>query len=143
MSVCTFFGHSECYGLDVDTLRDAIRELIKQGADTFYVGNQGQFDAMVRGALRLLQAEHPHIRYSVVLAYLPTEKQEFEVLSDTMYPEIEGHPKFAIQRRNKWMIDQSDECLCYIDHTWGGAYKFAQMAKRRGLAVINLGSAKL
>ena len=143
MSVCTFFGHSECYGLNAETLRDAIRELIIQGIDTFYVGHQGQFDAMVRGALRLLQAEYPHIRYSVVLAYLPAGKQECEDLSDTMYPEIEGHPRFAIERRNKWMIDQADHCLSYIDHTWGGAYKFARQAKRRGLTVINLGSADL
>ncbi len=31
MSVCTFFGHSECYGLDKDVLRNAIEDLIKQG----------------------------------------------------------------------------------------------------------------
>lgn len=29
----------------------------------------------------------------------------------------------------------------YINHTWGGAYKFASMAKKRGLTVINLGKA--
>jgi hypothetical protein len=53
---------------------------------------------------------------------------------------IEGHPKFAIERRNRWMIDQSDFLLCYINHTWGGAYKFARLAKRRGKTVINLGN---
>ena len=39
MSVCTFFGHSECYGLDAAVLRSAIEELIEQGITEFVVGN--------------------------------------------------------------------------------------------------------
>ena len=139
--VCTFFGHRECYGLDISALRDAIADLIKQGVDTFYVGNQGNFDAAVYRCLKDLRMVYSHIRICVVLAYLPTEKREDADMDDTMYPEIEGHPKFAIRRRNHWMIDRSDYCLCYINHTWGGAYQFAVMAKDRGLAVINLGNA--
>lgn len=140
MSACTFFGHRECYGLDAGVLRDTIENLIDQGVDTFYVGNQGGFDGVVYGCLKQLRKVYPHIRISVVLAYLPTERREGEDLSDTMYPEIEGHPKFAIGRRNRWMIEESDYCVCYIDHTWGGAWKFARQAKRRGLTVINLGN---
>lgn len=143
MSVCTFFGHRECCGLDPVILRRGIEELISLGVDTFYVGNQGQFDSMVHSCLKTLQGQYPHIRYGVVLAYLPTQKEAHGDLSDAMYPEIEGYPKFAIERRNRWMIDASSYCLCYIDHTWGGAYKFVCMAKRRGLTVINLGKATL
>lgn len=143
MLACTFFGHRECYGLDAKVLRDTIEGLINQGVDTFYVGNQGGFDGMVYSCLKLLRKEYPHIRISVVLAYLPKEIREGEDMSDTMYPEIEGHPKFAIERRNRWMIEESDHCVCYINHTWGGAWKFARMAKRRGLQVINLGSATI
>lgn len=86
---------------------------------------------------------HPHIRVSVVLAYLPTEKTEGEDLSDTMFPEIEGHPKFAIDRRNRWMLQSSDFCIRYINDTWGGAYKFARLAKRCCKEVINIGSVEL
>lgn len=136
--VCTFFGHSECYGLDAVVLSDAIVELINLGVDSFYVGNQGNFDAMVYRCLKELRKAHPNIHISVVLAYLPVKEQGSK---DTIYPEIEGHPKFAIARRNRWMIGKSDYCLCYINHTWGGAYKFASMAKNRGLTVINLGKA--
>ena len=143
--VCTFFGHSECYGLDADILLNAIEHLINQDVDNFYVGNHGQFDGMVHGCLKQLRAVYPHIRYAVVLAYLPGEKRGLEALPDTVFPEgVEvGAPRFAIERRNRWMLDASDYCLCYINHTWGGAYKFARMAKRRGLTVINMGSADL
>lgn len=142
MAACTFFGHRECYGLNSQVLLQAIEDLIHKGVDTFYVGSQGQFDSMAYGCLKQLRNEHPHIRVCVVLAYLPTEKNEYDDMDDTMYPEIEGHPKFAIERCNRWMIDHSDFLLCCINHTWGGAYKFAKLAKRRGKTVINLGDAE-
>lgn len=140
MSACTFFGHREFYSLDEQVLKDTIEDMIRKGVDTFYVGNQGQFDSAVYRCLRNLRKEYPHIWICVVLAYLPTKKNEYDDMVDTMYPEIEGHPKFAIERRNRWMIDHSDFLLCYINHTWGGAYKFARLAKHHGKAVINLGS---
>ena len=144
MEVCTFFGHSDCYRLEAATLRRAIEELIVKGVDTFYVGHQGHFDSMVLVCLTELQKTYPNISFTVVLAYLPTQKTEYDLYSGrSMYPEgLEmGHPRFGIERRNKWMIDHASYCLCYIDHTLGGAYKFARQAKRRGLTVINLGSA--
>lgn len=138
MAACTFFGHRECRELDRNLLRGAIVRLIGEGVDTFYVGNQGGFDAMVYGCLKKLREEYPHIQVCVVLAYLPTGKQEGEDMLDAMYPEIEGHPKFAIARRNRWMIDRAEYCICYVTHTWGGAYKFMELARRRGLKFYNL-----
>jgi len=146
MSVCTFFGHSECYGLDRNVLRSTIEDLIKQGTTEFLVGNHGNFDAMAFSCLRELNKEYPEISYSVALAYLPTRKQEYDIYhGHSFYPEGQenGHPKFAIERRNRYLIQSADICVCYIDHTFGGAYKFARMAKRRGLRVINLGKAAI
>ena len=142
--VCTFFGHRECYALDAEVLRRAIEDLIAQGVTEFLVGHQGQFDAMVRKSLRSLREQYPHIRYSVVLAYFPTEKSLWE-MTDTMYPEgLEGvHPKFAVEWRNRYLVDSADLCLCYINRTFGGAHKFSQLAKKKGLTVLNLGSASL
>ena len=142
---CTFFGHSECYDLDAVELSNAIEELIQEGVSEFLVGNQGQFDAMVRNSLRALQKQYPQIRYSVVLAYLPTERRPFEDFSDTMYPEgLENiHPKYAIEWRNRYLIDSAEVCLCYLNRTFGGVYKFARLARKRGLRVINLGGLEL
>ena len=142
---CTFFGHKNCYGLDEKTLENAVIRLIEEGVDHFLVGNQGEFDRVVCRLLKDLKKQYSHIQYSVVLAYLPIKKQEYDDFSDTVFPEevAIGPAKFAIERRNNWMIERSDYCLCYIDHTYGGAYKFAKKATRRKLTVINLGSANL
>ena len=142
MSACTFFGHRDCCGLDKGMLLRAIEDLICQGVETFYVGNEGAFDWSVYSCLKKLRERYPRIRVCVVLAYLPAPSIEQD-MADAMYPPIEGHPKFAIERRNRWMIASSDYCLCYINHSWGGAYKFAMLAKGQGLPVVNLGALHL
>lgn len=145
MPICTFFGHRECYDLDAAVLRSTIEDLIKQGVSEFLVGHQGQFDAMVRSCLKALQIQYPEIRYSVVLAYLPTKKQEFADFSDTIYPEgLETvPPRYAVSWRNRYLINMADICICYVNRTYGGAYQFYRKAKSRGLTLINLGNAML
>ena len=143
---CTFFGHSDCHGLDEIKLERAIEMLISKGVDTFYVGHQGNFDSIVYACLKRLKATHPHISFYVVLAYPPLQKATCFIPADfTLFPEAAAAAprRFAIDRRNRWMIDRSDFCLCYISHSWGGAYKFAHMAKRKGVETLNLGDFQL
>ena len=61
--------------------------------------------------------------------------------SDTMVPEgVETVlPRFAISWRNKWMLDHADIVVTYITHSWGGAAQFAELAKRMGKRVVELG----
>ena len=144
--VCTFFGHKDVGELNAETLKNAIEELIKSGVDTFYVGHQGSFDSMACSCLLKLKTVYPHIKFWIVLAYMPTYTTKNELYCDySVFPEeLETvHPKFAIEKRNRWLIDRADCCICYVNNTWGGAYKFACLAKKRGLTVINLGGAKL
>ena len=144
MSACVFFGHRQCHQLERDRLYAAIEDLIHQGVEAFYVGNQGQFDAMVYGCLKQLKRQYPGIRYYVVLAYLPGEKELSFVSEETLYPEevAKGTRKFAIHRRNCWLVKNANYCICYITHTWGGAYRYVEMAEKRGVSLINIGSCK-
>jgi len=136
----TFFGHKDTPKEIEPTLRATLVDLIEnKNATVFYVGNNGNFDTMVRRQLEELSKIYP-ITYSVVLAYLPTKKNEYEDHSNTILPEgIETVPKrFAISYRNKWMIDQSDVVVTYVTHTYGGAWQFKAMAERQGKMVIEL-----
>ena len=141
MKACTFFGHRDCPETVKPYLREVLIDLItNKGVDTFYVGNQGRFDGIVRSVLRELAQEYPEIHYAVVLAYMPGKKNEYDDFSDTMLPEgIEAvHPHYAISWRNRWMLQRSDYVVTYITQPWGGAAKFAEKAKREGKTVINL-----
>ena len=141
MPTCTFFGHRDCPETIKPKLKETLIDLItRHGIDTFYVGNHGHFDAYVRSTLRALKQEYPHIRYAVVLAYLPGKKAECEDLSDTILPEgIESvPPRFAISWRNNWMLKQSDYVVTYITHSHGGAAQFAEKAQRQKKGIIPL-----
>ena len=136
---CTFFGHKDTPSDIRDKLRETIIMLIQEkGVTDFYVGNHGNFDKMVLSVLKELSKLYPEIRYAVVLAYLT--QQVDEDYSSTVYPEgIEAVPKrFAIDYRNKWMVQQSDFVVVYVHRSIGGAAKFTDIAKRRGVDVINL-----
>lgn len=138
---CTFFGHRDCPDTVRPALRAAIEELIRNEAvDTFYVGNQGRFDACARVCLRELQKKYPHIRYAVVLAYLPAKRNEHEDMSDTMFPEGQElvHPRYAVVRRNRWLLERADFVIAYVAHSWGGAAKYVREARRRRKNVIDL-----
>ena len=141
MASCTFFGHRESPDSIKPQLREVLIDLVtNHDAEMFYVGNQGRFDGIVCSVLRELEKEYPEIHYAVVLAYLPGKKNEYDDFSDTMLPEgIETvHPRYAIEWRNRWMLQRADFVVTCIAHPWGGAAKFAEKAKRDGKTVINL-----
>ena len=136
----TFFGHKDTPKEIEPTLRSTLIDLIENHSATeFYVGNNGNFDTMVRSQLEDLSHTYP-ITYSVVLAYIPTKKSEYDDYTNTLLPEgIETIPKrFAISWRNKWMIDQADVVVTYVTHSFGGAAKFKEMAEKQGKTVIEL-----
>ena len=136
----TFFGHKDTPKNIEPTLRTTLIDLIEnKNVTVFYVGNNGNFDTMVRRQLEELSHTYS-ITYNVVLAYLPTKKSEYDNFTNTLLPEgIETAPKrFAISYRNKWMVEQSDIVVTYVTHTYGGAWQFKALAERQGKTVIEL-----
>ena len=87
MAACTFFGPTDCPDPIRDQLKALIEDLIlNHDADTFYVGNEGLFDAMVRCILWDLRKVYPHIQYHVVLAHRPSQHITSDDLSEILLP---------------------------------------------------------
>lgn len=140
MSACTFFGHRDCPASIRSSLYAVLIRLIEtEGVTSFFVGNQGAFDAAVQSVLRDLQSNYPAITCTVVLAYMPRQPENDGLA--TMLPEgIEKVPKrFAISWRNRWMLDHADYVVTYVTHAWGGAAQFAVRARKQGKRVYPLG----
>ena len=146
MSVCTFFSHRDCPSSVRPKLRAVLVELIERhGVEQFYVGRQGAFDAMVCSVLRELEEVYPHISYAVVLERLPGPRDAAVWdFSDTIFPEeLENvPPRFAIPKRNEWMLKQAYFVVAYITHSWGGAAQFAEKAWRQSKTVCNLANSR-
>ena len=58
----------------------------------------------------------------------------------SVYPDLENTPpRFAIIKRNEWMIDKSDFLIAYVKNSFGGANKTLSYAKkRRKIKIINM-----
>ncbi len=135
MSSCTFFGHRDCpVSVKVNLRTELIYLIETQNVDRFYVGNHGLFDAHVLSVLKELSSLYSHIQYAVVLNRMP----DTPLFHDSILPEgIEMiHPRFSVSWRNRWMIDHSDFVIAYVTRSWGGAYQFTELAKRKHKRVI-------
>ena len=143
MAVCTFFGHRDTPKKIEPILKSTLIDLIEnKKVDLFYIGNQGNFDYMVRKKLKELKHIYKNISYIIVLAYMPTENNKInnEDNYETLFPlGLENTPpKFAINKRNKWMIDNSDYVITYVKYAVGGAALFKSLAEKKGKKVINI-----
>ena len=143
-SAC-FFGHREVTHEVTHNIRLKLAETIKKiiTEDNVKSDNptyQGQFDSMVYSVLKELKVEYSQIKYTVVLAYMPDEHIKELYGEDTLFPDgLENVPKrFAISKRNDWMIKHSDIAVCYVWKITGGAAKFKEKAKKKGLKIIDV-----
>ena len=94
---------------------------------------------MVLRELRKMCVQYPHIRCTVVLAYIPLQAEYWEGL-ETLFPDgLENVPRrFAVDRRNRWMIQHADCVVTYVTRIVGGAAKYKQLAEKKGKVVIEL-----
>ena len=145
MTVC-FFGHRSIIEKEVEPgLNCVLLQLINEGECEFLVGHQGQFDLLVIKTLEQMQLSFPQLNFYIVLAYMPGPKKQYQTLdySRAFFPEgLESAPaRFAIPRRNRWMIDNSNIVVTYCTHH-GGAHDAMLMARHKGKRVINLSEQK-
>ena len=106
----TFCGHGDVADRsDIEQwLQTVCSELISQGADEFYLGGYGDFDNLCAAVLRDQKKNHPNIRLILVFPYLNCNMMT-EGYDETVYPPLESVPKrFAISRRNEWMVLQNN-----------------------------------
>lgn len=134
----TFCGHSELSERAAvrEWLDHVLEKLISDGADTFYLGGYGAFDSLAAAVLREYKANGKAIKTALVLPYL-NSNIDATGYDYTVYPPIETVPlRFAISKRNEWMIQESDIVVAYVTHGWGGAAKTLEYARRKEKRII-------
>ncbi|MDO4355479.1 MAG: hypothetical protein Q4E13_03060 [Clostridia bacterium] len=137
----TFCGHKDVADRsDVEQwLCSVCSDLIAHGADEFYLGGYGSFDYMCATVLRELKKAHPLIRLILVLPYLNSSMLT-DGYDETLYPPLESvSRRFAISRRNEWMVQESDAVVAYVTHGWGGAAKTLEYARRKNKHILLYG----
>lgn len=137
---CAFFGHRNAPSEIKILLKEAILHLIQtEGVHNFFVGNNGNFDFYVQCVLKELKDEGLDICFDIVLSHLG-EIALSENQSETIFPEgLETVlPRFAISKRNDWLIKNSSFLIAYVTYTFSSSYQWMQKAAKKGLKIINL-----
>lgn len=131
--IVTFCGHREVR--EPEKVRNwlyvTVEGLILEGADCFYLGGYGRFDAMAANIVRELKGKYPHIRSVLTLPYLDRE-YDLSGYDESIYPPLENVPRrYAISKRNEYMVDKADVVVAYVVYGFGGASKTLRYAERK------------
>ena len=145
--IITFCGHRDFQGNSIlkERLTDKLLVHAKQ-TDTLvcYSGGYGGFDRFAAYCVKQAQKEAANIRNCLVIPYLTValqkETKEYgNYFDEVIYPPLENvPPRYAIIRRNEWMIDWADLLIAYVTHGWGGAARTIRYAKRKGIEILNM-----
>ncbi len=147
--VISFLGHRSLQnGMN---LQEKVKRVIEESVDfhekvVFFCGGYGDFDDLCACACRSIKEKWKKCEIVFVTPYITTAQQEkikqlinAGLYDSTIYPPLENVPyRFAISKRNEWMIDQSDLIIAYVKHSFGGAYQSLHCARRRGKQLVNL-----
>lgn len=149
--IVTFCGHRNVSdnAIITDRLTDAITNLFLEATTdnvpiSFYCGGYGEFDRLAENVIDRVRNNFPNTRCEKIFvtpyitqSYQYRNEQMKRRFNDIIYPPIENVPyRYAIIRRNEWMIDSADIIIAYVKYSWGGAARTLEYAKRKKKTVI-------
>ncbi|MBQ4099077.1 MAG: hypothetical protein IJC87_03005 [Clostridia bacterium] len=139
--IISFFGHAN-FSCDeqffIQTVQ-TLQEIIGDSEVEFFVGSYGNFDSFGLKCAKEIKLQRADVKITRVTPYLNKEYAKDKLIDGNLYPEIEHvPPKFAIIKRNEWVIDKSDIVIFYMKFSTKKTYDFYLYAKRKNKRIINL-----
>lgn len=141
----SFFGHREVFNEEqiYQEIYKQFSELAKNSDKlTCYSGGYSKFDKLCVRALLELNKQFNNIYLIYVSPYLSKSHLKSinrEIYNEIIYPPIENVPgKFAILKRNEWIIDNSDLIFFYAFFSFGGAVTALKYATRKNKKIIDI-----
>ena len=142
----SLFGHREIE--DLRRLDEKLFPVIKELMQTetyvsFLIGRNGEFDEYAASVIKRAQKEvgKENNDITLVLSYRVADIEYYEKYYDSIIiPEsvYDAHPKSAIVLKNRWMVEQSELVIVYVEREEGGAYAAMKYAKKLEKQIINL-----
>ena len=142
----SLFGHRRID--DIRTIYDRLVPVIENLILTksyieFFIGRNGEFDECAASIIKQVQkgSNRGNSDINLILPYLVADIEYYEKYYDNVIiPEcLYGiHPKLAITMKNRWMVEQSDLVIVYVQQKNGGAYRVMKYAEKLNKEVINI-----
>ena len=129
--IITFCGHGNVPdSIKVrEWLCNVLDQFIHEENVIFYLGGYGGFDSLAASVVRQKKKVNPSAQSVLIIPYLNRtyDKSGYDY---TLFPPLETvPPRYAISKRNKWMVEQADVVIAYVTHGWGGAAKTLEYAR--------------
>ena len=147
--IITFCGHAQIFS-GREELHDKVMSAINehtQGEDVvFYLGGYGDFDWIALRCCREYKESHPTAKLLFITPYLDevyfkNREMYLKECDGIEYAGIEKTPKkYAISKRNEWMVNRSDFLIAYVNVSWGGAAKTLLYATKHKKPFFNIGT---
>lgn len=109
-----------------------------------YNGGYGNFDYFAAKCVQRMQEQYSNIRNCLVLPYIDQPFLDRIAVftnrfDETIYPPLENVPRrYAIIRRNEWMVDSADVVIACVKYSWGGAARTLEYARRKRKNIIQI-----
>jgi len=151
VSAC-FTGHRNLEGAPIDLLVAAIerriRALYEDGVTHYFAGGALGFDMLASVTLLNLKNELPGLSLTLVLPCRGHTKswggadialfERVTARADETVCLADEYHQGCMSARNRYMVDRSAVCLCYLIYSTGGTAYTVGYARKRGLSVVNL-----
>lgn len=151
-TTCCFTGHRVIRKKYIPQLKEAVREnitkLINCGITDFIAGGAIGFDMLAEFEVIKLREDYPHIKLILAIPFRyqdykwnDDEKIRYKIIKDcadeiVYVSEIEELRCYS--KRNKYMVDRSSICICYLCKAQGGTASTEKYAKSKNLKIINV-----
>ncbi len=151
ISAC-FTGHrlipSKEIAIITQNLKNVLIKCIKNGYRCFYTGGALGFDTVAAKTVLELKTEYPHIELILVLPChnQPRKWKEADIAeydkircrADKIIYTSEHYYTGCMHKRNRYLVDHSSFCICYLNHNKGGTAYTVDYAKRHSLNIVNI-----
>lgn len=149
---CCFTGHrkippEERAGI-TDRLERVIVSLYQQGIRAYEAGGALGFDALAASTVIRLRRDYPDMKLILVLpcqtqtrGWRPEDVTEYERIkaqADEVFYTAQQYTKGCMHKRNRYMVDNSGVCVCYLTRDSGGTAYTVRYAEKKGLAIVNV-----
>ena len=155
-TACCFTGHRDIPREKSDYLikrvMDGVKYLHTRGIRTFLAGGAVGFDTLATKAVIECRKEFADIRLVLVIPCRDQTRnwmqcdidlyEQIMELADEVICLSEHYYRGCMHNRNRYLIDNSSVCICYLSRPNGGTAYTVGYARRMGLTIYNLAQEK-
>lgn len=129
-------------------LEDILTLLVNKGYKNFVAGGALGFDTLAAEKVLKLRKIYPNVRLILALPCLSQtngwrflDKMKYEAIknkADEVFYTSEKYDRGCMFKRNRYMVDRSSVCICYLTKETGGTAYTVKYAKQKNLEIISL-----